>query len=151
MKNLPSFSFVPRRSAPGISRGDSLRLTRSAAALFPAVDVRDDVLAVPFKLEHVEAGVGAVDDVDAPAGVCGDVVRLNDLPTHVRVALVGPAPEIGVPGHGGNVEGDVGRVVGVADVESAHARIEVRDELEFLVKGDPNSSLVACGPKRRPC
>src|SRR5713101_613776 len=124
-----------------------------------AVDVSDVLLGLTFELEDVQAGVRAVDDVDAPAIVGRDVVRLDHLPADVRVALVGPAPEVGVRRHGGDEERYVVRVVRIADVECAHAGVEVRHEDELLVERRPElligrvraetAALIAEGTFRR--
>ena len=44
----------------------------------------------------MQTSVGAVDDIDEPAIVGGDVVRLDDAPANVWTALVRPAPIIGI-------------------------------------------------------
>src|SRR5712692_8289733 len=82
--------------------------------------------------QDVHPRVGAVDDVDEPTVVGRDVVRLDDGPADVVHALERAAAEVGGGGRGGDEEGHVLRVVGIAHVDGAHAGVEVRDEDDLL-------------------
>src|SRR5439155_1651004 len=79
----------------------------------------DNLRGVAGQPKDVQPGVSAVDDVDEPAVVGRDVVRLDHLPANVRDALERAAPEIRVGGGGRDEERHVLWVVRVADVEGA--------------------------------
>jgi hypothetical protein len=85
----------------------------------------------------VQPGVRAVDNVDIPAVVAGDIVRLDHSPADIGVALVWATPKIGVLGDGGDEERHVLWVVRIADIEGAHTGIEVRDEDDLLEERRP--------------
>src|SRR5712691_10713144 len=66
-----------------------------------------------------------------------DVVRLDGLDADVGIPFEWAAAEVGGGGHGRNEEGRLLRVIRIANVYGAHARIELRDEDELLVEGWP--------------
>ncbi len=72
-----------------------------------------------------------------PRSSVATVVRLNHPPADVRVALVRAAPIIGEGRDAGDEERHVLRVVRIADVDDAHADVEVRDEDELLIERRP--------------
>src|SRR3989454_10711336 len=95
-----------------------------------------DLRGVTRQPEDVQPGVRAVDDVDITAGVGRDVVRLDhDLARGGNGVVL--APKVGVARGLGDKEGHLLRVVGVADVDSPHTRVEVRDEDDLLVERRP--------------
>src|SRR5438552_5700911 len=65
------------------------------------------------------------------------VVSQDGGDTDFRVSLERTAPEIGVRVHGRNEGGHFGRVVRIADVGSAHARVELGREDDLLEEGRP--------------
>src|SRR6516162_5372583 len=96
---------------------------RSSVASIPF----DDLLRVSNELKNVEPGIGAVDDVDVPAVIGGDIVCLDHPNTDVRITLVWPTTKIGVGGDGRDKVRHIHRVIWVADVKSPHTSVEVRD------------------------
>src|SRR5688572_28597410 len=79
------------------------------------------------KLEDMHPGIGAVDDIDVAAVVYFDVVGLDrDLAALPAGAAV-DAALVGLVGDGRNVKADFLRVEGIADVDRAHAGVEVRE------------------------
>src|SRR5262249_35996653 len=102
---------------------------------------------VTRKLQNVEPGVRAIDDVDIPAVVGGDIVRLDHLPADIWVALVWAAPIIGVLRNSGDIKRHVFGAVRIADIEGAHAGVEVGDEHDFLVKRRPEFLVCRVRPE----
>ena len=64
--------------------------------------VVDDPLRVTFELQHIEPGIGAIDDVDIAAIIGCDIVRLDHPAAHIRIALIRTAAEIRILGDGRN-------------------------------------------------
>src|SRR4051812_36000041 len=79
------------------------------------------------ELEDVQAGVGAIGGVDVPAVVYVYVVGLDrDLALLARASA--DTAFVGFGRDRRDVEPDFLRVERIADVERAHAGVEVRDE-----------------------
>src|SRR5262249_27992556 len=84
------------------------------------------------QLDDIEAGIGPVHEVNESAVVHLDVVRLDgDLAA--GGAALRHAPLVRMRRHGRDVEADLLRIEGIADVHSPDAGIEVRDEDNLAV------------------
>src|SRR5712691_3475548 len=128
-----------RERRPGIKKGRRMcsgaRFGTSVLVVAPELDDFGGLAGQP---ENVHSRVGAVDNVDEPTVVRCDVVRLDGLDADVvGVPLERAAAQVGGGGHGRNEEGRLLRVIRIANVYGAHARIELRDEDELLVEGWP--------------
>ena len=83
------------------------------------------------QFEDVQPGIGAVDDVDVAALVGLDIVGLDrDLAAFLAVDR--DAALVGRRGDRRNEMADLLGVIGIADVERAHAGIEEGDESHLL-------------------
>ena len=87
--------------------------------------------------QDVHTAVGAVDDIDEPAIVGRDVVRLDRLHTLVRIPLERATPQVGVGVHGGDEEGHLFGIVGIANVRNPYTCVELGGEDELLIEGRP--------------
>src|SRR3989442_519804 len=131
MSLLLSMRNEEREFALGAPPSSLLALRRPGAGLAPrplqllilVVMKADNLRGVASQPKNVQSCVCAVDDVDEPAVVGRDVVRLDHLPANVRDALERAAPEIRVGGGGRDEERHVLWVVRIADVEGAHAGV----------------------------
>src|SRR3989441_1551232 len=122
-------SHAAMTSASAAKRG-----RRPRRPLVTRVLLADDLGSFALQLEDMHAGVRAVDDVDVAAVVGRDVVGLDDLPRDVLLALeLADALVGGLRDLRDEVRGLL-RVVGVAHVDRAEARVEVRDEHDLLVE-----------------
>ena len=75
----------------------------------------------------MHAGVGAIHDVDVPAVIDVHVIRLNrHLAALIRTGA--HAALVRLVCNGGDIIGNLLRMEGVANIESAHAGIEMRDK-----------------------
>src|SRR5713226_195175 len=92
---------------------------RFGTSVLVVVSEFDDFGGLAGQPENVHPSVGAVDDVDVPAVVGRDVVRLDRLDADVGVPLERAAAEVGGGGHGGNEECRLLRVVGIGHVGGA--------------------------------
>jgi hypothetical protein len=86
---------------------------------------------VTGELQNVHSSVCAVYDVDVPA-VSGDIIGLDYPAANHVIALVGATPKIRIVGDCGDEISHILRVVRIANVKGAHARVEVRHEDYFL-------------------
>src|SRR4051812_21450597 len=87
----------------------------------------------PRQFQNVQAGIGAVDDVDVAPRVGLDIVGLDrDLAALLLVDL--DASLVGRRRNRGNEVADFGGMIGIANVERANAGVEERDEGHLLVE-----------------
>src|SRR5437899_12180167 len=138
-KDGPPSTLLGAKSAPpAVKKGRRICSgARFGTSVLVVVSEPGDFGGRAGQPENVHPSVGAVDDVDEPTVVRCDVVRLDGLDADVGVPLERAAAEVGGGGHGRNEEGRLRRVVGIANVDGAYARIELRDEDELLEEGRP--------------
>src|SRR5579872_5890137 len=91
-----------------------------------------DLASISRQFQNVQAGVGAVDDVDIAALVGLDIVGLDrDLAAILAVDL--DAALVGRRRDRWNEVTDLGRMIRIANIERANPAIEPGDERHLLV------------------
>src|SRR5262249_21091775 len=138
----------PRAASAGEARKGPRRLRHwKALVQRRSVFAGDDLQRLTRKLQNVEPGVRAIDNVDIPAVVGCHIVRLNHSPTDIRIALIWSAPIIRIRSDGRDEERDVFGFVRIADIKGGHASVEVRDEHDFLVERRPEFLVCRVRPE----
>src|SRR5579872_4562215 len=134
-------SGAVRSTEPGISMcldepQDNLGIPGSQLTLRPGMTKRlrqpRDLASFSRQFQNVQAGIGAVDDVDIAALVSLDIVGLDrDLAAILAVDL--DAALVGRRRDRWNEVTDLGRMIGIANIERANPTIEPGDERHLLV------------------
>src|SRR6267142_2287692 len=102
------------------------------SAHLPAMARSKNFVPLSLELEDVHPGIGPVDCVDVAAVVHLEVVGLDrDLAALVAGGVLDAAP-VGLVGGRRDVVAGLARMVGVGDVDRAHAGVEPGDEDHFL-------------------
>src|SRR5947208_3223321 len=111
---------------PIAPRPTTIASNRSTPRKLLAREIRDRA-RLAGQRKDVEAGVRAIDRVDVAAIIDLDVVRLDrDLAAIGAVDFY--AARIGLVRRRRNEVRDLARMIGIADVERANARVEMREE-----------------------
>jgi molybdate transport system substrate-binding protein len=131
-RRLISFLSSPA-AVPAIRRSGMDPIAPSTASVDSPSAQTGDLTRLAGKLEDVEPRVCAVDDVDEPALVRFDIVRLDrglaPLPVIDR-----DAPLVGRPRDRRNEVTDLPGMIRVAHVHGPHAGIEEGDEGQLLIE-----------------
>jgi len=131
-RRLIAFLSSPA-AAPAIRRSGMDPIAPSTASADAPSAQPGDLTRLAGQLEDVETGVCAVDDVDVPALVGFDVVRL-DRGLAPLPAIDRDAPLVGRARDGRNEVTGLSGMIRVADVHGPHAGIEEGDEGQLLIE-----------------
>src|SRR6266581_6183554 len=119
------------------------RLPVSDSIVVPTVSAFHDPAGASGQLQYMQAGVGAVDDVDEAAAVDLDVVGLDhDVADRVYADLATLRARVRLRRRRRDEEADLARAEGLANVDGAHAGVEPRREHQLAVE-DAGERLVA--------
>src|SRR5438093_7077069 len=97
------------------------------SAHLPAMARSTNLVPLPLEFEDMHAGVGAIDRVDVAAIVDLEVVGLYRDLAALRARSVLDAALVGLVGRRRNVVARLARMVGIGDVDRAHAGVEPGD------------------------
>src|SRR6266850_2667434 len=94
------------------------------SAVLPASERSTNLVPLPIELEDVHPGIRAVDRVDVAAVVDVEVVGLDRDLAALGAGSVLDAALVGLGGGGRNVVARLARMVGVGNIDGAHAGVE---------------------------